>query len=169
MSLNANRNGGLRSGNLSQAATRIFLERRGFTFIEIMMVVLIIGIMAAVVGPTLTGRLGSAKVSTTKQQLKILESALDLYEMEVGEFPATEQGLRALCIRPSGVPESNWRRYMKALPLDGWKRGFVYRCPGTDGADYDLLSVGKDGLEGTDDDIQPDVLREDEAENVEIH
>ena len=168
MFLSASRNARVRAGNLSQAATRFSPKRKGFTFIEIMMVVLIIGIMAAVVGPRLTGRLGSAKVSTTKEQMKILESALDLYEMEVGEFPATEQGLRALCVRPSGVPGQNWRRYMKALPLDGWKREFVYRCPGTEGAEYDLLSVGKDGLEGTDDDIRPDVLREDRGENIEV-
>lgn len=128
-------------------------NNRAFTFIEIMMVVLIIGMLAAIVMPYTMGKADKARIKSTKVGLQAIETALAGYEMNVGEVPSTEQGVKALVERPSDVPEDKWERQLKSFPLDAWGRPFVYRCPGENGADYDLFSMGKDGKEGTPDDI----------------
>ena len=132
-------------------------RRRGFTFLEIMLVVLIIGILFSIVGPQLIGRAGKAKVAATKAQMGHIETALSLYEMHVGAFPSTAQGLKALFERPSDVSEDVWDgTYLKKKSAlrDAFKQGFIYVCPGEHNKDsFDLSSKGQDNKEGTEDDI----------------
>ncbi len=131
-------------------------REKGFTFLEIMLVVVIIGILAAIVGPNITGRTEKAKIKATEGQISNLETALRHYELEVGEFPSTTQGLQALVEKPSDVSDTEWdgpyldRSY---VPNDPWKRPYVYKSPGEHNKNFDLYSLGKDGQEGSDDDI----------------
>jgi general secretion pathway protein G len=129
------------------------LASRGFSFLEIMLVVLIIGILVSIIGPNLLGKTGKARVKATKAQLKNVETALTTFEMEIGDLPSTDQGLEALVKRPSDVAEEDWSQYMPALPRDAWRQKFIYSCPGDEGRNFDLFSMGKDKKEGTDDDI----------------
>lgn len=125
----------------------------GFSFLEIMMVVMIIGILVAVVGPKLVGRTRRAQVAAAKDQIKSFETSLQMYEMEVGSFPSTEQGLDALVNKPSNVSKDAWTQAMKEIPADPWKEPYIYRCPGEHGGEYDLVSKGPDTKEGTEDDV----------------
>ncbi|HNY25982.1 MAG TPA: type II secretion system major pseudopilin GspG [Candidatus Sumerlaeota bacterium] len=125
----------------------------GFSFLEIMMVVMIIGILVAVVGPKILGKTDKARVQATKLQLKNIQTSLNDFEMTVGSLPTTDQGLDALVHRPSDIPEDQWERKMDEMPKDAWNESFVYRCPGEGEREYDLFSKGKDKKEGTEDDI----------------
>jgi len=130
-------------------------RRSGFTFMEILLVVVIIGILSAIVVPNLFQHADEAKVNATKSQMETLKLALESYYIRVGDFPTTDQGLQALVRCPSDVSEERWgtRPYMPKTPKDGWGQAFVYRSPGENNPDYDLVSPGKDSDEGTDDDI----------------
>ena len=130
-------------------------RRAGYTFMEIMIVVVIIGILASVVVPSLLDILEEGKRAATKQQMKSVQTALMVYYRRVDEFPSTDQGLVGLTMCPVGVEPDVWgeRPMLPDLPLDGWGRRYVYRCPGEHGIDYDLFSRGRDNEEGTDDDI----------------
>lgn len=131
---------------LASAARRP--QQAGFTLIEIMVVIIILGLLGAVVGPRLLGNVGKANTDTTKLQIANLSAALDLYYLEVGDYPTTDQGLEALISAPQDVPSWNGPYLKKRkVPADAWKRPFVYRAPGEQGA-YDLFSLGKDGTEG---------------------
>ena len=127
----------------------------GFTLIELMLVIVIIGALAAMVVPRLTGRTEEARVGAARADLKgNLALALRLYEVDNGRFPTTEQGLAALLAKPTSPPiPENWKGpYVEQEPLDPWKRMYVYRYPGTHPPrDYDLLSLGTDGKESEDD------------------
>jgi general secretion pathway protein G len=129
----------------------------GFTFLEIMLVVVIIGILFSIVGPRLIHRAGKARIQATKAQMGNIKTALGMYEMHVGSFPTTAQGLKALFERPSDVSEDLWDGpYLdsKSALKDVWKHDFTYVCPGEHNKDtYDLSSNGADGKEGTEDDI----------------
>ncbi len=120
---------------------------KGFTFFEILVVITIIGLLAALVGPRLWGKISGAKQSTAKAQIELFGTALDAFRLDVGRYPTTEEGLKALREKPSGM--ENWRGpYLpKEIPLDPWKRSYVYRSPGEHG-DYDIISYGADGVEG---------------------
>ncbi len=133
---------------LSGAVLRV--KSRGFTLIELMVVVVIIGLLAAVVVPRVVGRGEEAKIAAARLQIKEIEAALDLYRLDNGFYPTTEQGLKALVERPTTEPlPRNWREggYMKKVPVDPWGNPFVYRSPGDHG-EYDLFSMGADGREG---------------------
>jgi general secretion pathway protein G len=120
---------------------------RGFTFFEILVVITIIGLLAALVGPRLWGKISGAKQSAAKAQIELFGTALDAFRLDLGRYPSTEEGLRALREKPSGA--DNWQGpYLpKEIPLDPWKKPFAYRSPGEHG-DYDIISYGADGVEG---------------------
>lgn len=128
--------------------------KHGFTLLELMVVLVILGALIGLVAPNLLGRSDDAKVSVAKTQVRNIMSALSLYKLDNGNFPSTSQGLEALVSKPSGYPEAkNWKSggYMPKLPLDPWGNEFLYVSPGSQG-DYDLLSLGSDGREGGDGD-----------------
>jgi general secretion pathway protein G len=123
----------------------------GFTLIEIMVVIAILAILAAVVVPKLVGRTDDARITATKTQIKNIEQALNLYKLDNGVYPSTEQGLDALVSPPTiGVIPRNWKEggYMGKIPVDQWGNGYVYLYPGSEGGEYDLYSYGADGEEG---------------------
>ncbi|MFA7059429.1 MAG: type II secretion system major pseudopilin GspG [Pedobacter sp.] len=129
-------------------------NKQGFTLIEIMVVIVILALLAALVGPKLMGRTDDAKIGTTKTQIKQLETAIKLYKLDNGAYPGTEQGLNALVAKPTvGVIPKNYKEggYLesKQVPKDGWGNGFIYVSPGEQG-DYELSSYGADGVKGGD-------------------
>ncbi len=125
-------------------------RRSGFTLVEILVVVVILGLLATLVIPRVVGRGEEAKRTATLVQIREIEQALDLYKLDNGFYPTTEQGLDALVSKPAGMPEPrNYREdgYMKKVPMDPWGRPYVYRSPGEHG-EIDLFSFGPDGSEG---------------------
>lgn len=122
---------------------------RGFTLIEIMVVVIIIGLLAAVVVPQFLGRVDDARVAKAKQDIQALETALTLFKLDNFRYPSTEQGLSALAKRPADGSARNWREggYLKKLNKDPWGNDYQYVSPGTHG-EYDLFSLGADGQPG---------------------
>ncbi|MFC1755482.1 type II secretion system major pseudopilin GspG [Thermoproteota archaeon] len=133
------------------------LNRRAFTLIELMLVVIIIGVLAALVVPRLAGRSEQARQAAAQADIEAnIATALDLYELDNGQYPTAEQGLAALISKPSSIPVPlNWNGpYLKKEPKDPWTRPYVYKCPGEHNTgDYDLSSWGKDGIEGGGDDV----------------
>ncbi len=127
-------------------------RQNGFTLIEMLVVIIIMGVLAAVVGPRFFGRTDQAKVSAAKSQIETLSIAIDSYQLDNGFFPTTEQGLKALLEKSRTAPEpKNWKGpYMRKreIPLDPWGNPYEYECPGKNSPDYDLISYGKDGKEG---------------------
>ncbi|AJE17195.1 secretion system protein G [Stutzerimonas balearica DSM 6083] len=122
----------------------------GFTLIEIMVVVVILGILAALVVPQVMSRPDQAKVTVAKGDIKAIAAALDMYKLDNFSYPSTQQGLEALVSRPSGSPQPrNWNAdgYLKRLPKDPWGNEYQYLAPGTKGP-YDLFSYGADGKPG---------------------
>jgi general secretion pathway protein G len=134
--------------------------QRGFTLIELMVVIVILGILAGLIIPRIMGRPDEARRAKARIQIESLETALKLYKLDNGQYPSTEQGLQALVQQPSvGVDAKNWRQggYLEKakVPKDPWGRDFVYISPGANG-DYGLTSLGADGEpggEGKDKDI----------------
>ena len=132
----------------------LFKRDKGFTLIEIMLVVIIIAALSAMVVPRLVGRSEQAKVSVAKADIgSQLATALKLYELDNGTFPSTEQGLLALRKKPSTTPEArNWNGpYIEKDPIDPWGSPYVYISPGKKRADYDLSSLGGDKNDSGDD------------------
>lgn len=124
-----------------------YVSSWGFTLLELLVVIVIIGLLAAYVGPRYFSQLGKSEQSTAKAQIEGLGRALDAYRLDTGSYPSTEQGLNVLVVRPAGVPKWNGPYLQKAVPPDPWGRAFVYRSPGQEW-DFDLFSYGKDGQAG---------------------
>lgn len=127
-------------------------DDRGFTLIELMVVIVILGILAGLIIPRIMGRPDEARRAKARMQIESLETALKLYRLDSGNYPTTEQGLQALVEQPSvGTLAKNWRQggYLEKakVPKDPWDKDFVYISPGTHG-DYDLSSLGADGEPG---------------------
>lgn len=125
-------------------------KQRGFTLIEIMVVVVILGILAALVVPQVMNRPDQAKVTVAKGDIKAIGAALDMYKLDNYSYPSTQQGLDALVEKPGGNPQpKNWNRdgYLKRVPKDPWGNEYQYLSPGTEGQ-YDLYSYGADGKQG---------------------
>jgi len=124
------------------------LQERGFSLIELIVVLVILGLLATVVGPKVMDRLGKGKVEIAKMQVSELSGALDLYRFDVGRYPTSAEGLGALITNP-GVENWSGPYLKKQVPKDPWNREYQYRSPGEHG-DFDLYSLGADGAEGGD-------------------
>lgn len=127
-----------------------FRQSRGFTLIEILVVITILGILGALVIPKIMDRPNDARVAATKQQIADTVQALNLYKLDAGAYPSSSQGLAALVQKPSsGKVAPNWRPYMDRLPKDAWGNAIQFRAPGLHG-EIDVFSLGADGSEGGD-------------------
>ena len=121
---------------------------RGFTLLELLVVILIIGLLVGIVAPRLLGQVSKSEVTAARAQLDAIDKAVQAYRMDAGRFPSTSQGLRALVMIPPDEPK--WRGpYMQSeVPPDPWGSPYQYRLPGTNGRDYDLYSLGRDRAQG---------------------
>ncbi len=131
------------------------LNNKGFSLIELMVVLVIIGILLAVVGPKMIGKTDDAKITKARIDIKNLETALKMYKLDSGLYPSTEQGLQALVQLPEvGVLPKKWQKggYLDKprVPKDPWGNEYIYLSPGVNG-DYDIISYGQDGVQGGED------------------
>ena len=126
-------------------------RRASFTLIELMLVVIIISVLVAMVAPRFAGRSEEARKSVARADIEVnIATALKLYEMDNGVFPTTEEGLNALSVNPGSA--KNWKGpYLEKKPKDPWSNLYQYRSPGSHRPDYDLYSLGRDGVESADD------------------
>lgn len=120
---------------------------RGFTLLELLVVLVIIGLLAGIVGPRFFKQLGKSEVKAARAQLDSLQKALDQYRLDAGHYPSTEQGLGALWAKPGNETRWGGPYLTKEPPKDPWQREYQYRSPGQHG-EYDLFSLGRDGREG---------------------
>jgi general secretion pathway protein G len=120
---------------------------RGFTLLELLVVVVIIGLLAGFVAPLYFGQVGKSEVNVAKAQIDALEKALDQYRLDTGHYPSAELGLRALLERPLNEPKWAGPYLRKEVPLDPWGKPYLYRIPGTK-AEFEVISLGRDGQPG---------------------
>ncbi|MFG6429506.1 type II secretion system major pseudopilin GspG [Roseateles sp. LYH14W] len=123
------------------------ISQRGFTLLELLVVMVIIGLLAGYVGPKFFGQIGKSEVKAARAQIDALTKSLDQFRLDVGRYPSTEQGLAVLVAKPADEPKWAGPYLSKALPKDPWGQDYQYRSPGEHG-EYDLLSLGKDGRPG---------------------
>lgn len=136
------------AGNLRRKHLRARPQQQGFTLIEIMVVLVIMGVLAALIVPNLMGRPDQARATAARQDVGAIMQALKLYRLDNGEYPSGAQGLRALVEKPtSGKAPPNWRSYLERLPGDPWGKPYQYLNPGTNG-EIDVFSLGADGEPG---------------------
>lgn len=136
-----------------ESRTHFFHHQCGFTLIELMVVVVILGILAAVVVPRVMDRPEQARISAAQSNIRAIRSALDMYKLDNHAYPTTDQGLQALVERPAGEPvPQNWIRYLEKVPQDPWGKPYLYMQPGKH-MDVDVFSPGPNGRSGDEDDI----------------
>jgi general secretion pathway protein G len=128
-------------------------SEKGFTLIELIVVLVILGLLAAVVVPNITKHLSKSKEQIARIQIKELEGALQMFAFDVGRYPTNSEGLEALVSNPGNVEAWKGPYVNKALPLDPWGKAYVYRNPGTHGGEFDLLALGPSGVEGQGEEI----------------
>jgi general secretion pathway protein G len=141
--------------NMSCRTNRGLHRQGGFTLMELLVVLAILGLLMSLVGPRVLSQLGGAKTKTTAIQIKDLAQSLEMYKLDVGRFPSTEQGLNALVQRPADVVGWNGPYLKSNVPVDPWNRPYIYKCPGEHG-EFDIYSYGQDGSpggEGEDSDV----------------
>ncbi len=124
-------------------------QQKGFTLLEIIVVITIIAILAAYIAPKVAGRADDARISKVMNDIQVLESALELYRLDNFKYPTSDQGLQALVTKPDGDLQ-NWKSggYIKKLRKDPWGNDYQYSVPGRDGGEYDIFSYGADNAEG---------------------
>jgi len=127
--------------------TSLRAAEQGFTLLEIMVVVVIIGLLAAIVVPNFVGNIDKAAVSRAKQDIRGIETALNLYRLDNFRYPSTSDGLQALVTNPGEAIAPNWKAQLRKLPIDPWKHPYQYAYPGQHG-EFDVFSYGADGQEG---------------------
>lgn len=141
-----------RDTELSQTAdTAVPESEAGLTLVEMIVVLAIIALVAALIVPNIIGRPDQARVTVAQSDLKSISAALKMYRLDNGEYPTTSQGLAALVTKPSGEPAPrNYAAggYLDKVPVDPWGNPYVYKSPGASGAGFDLASNGKDGKQG---------------------
>jgi general secretion pathway protein G len=120
---------------------------KGFTLLELLVVMVIIGLLAGYVGPRYFSQVGKSQVKTARAQIDALEKSLDQYRLDTGHYPTMEQGLASLVTRPVNEPKWDGPYLKKSVPVDPWGMPYVYKIPGDHG-EFDLLSLGKDGQPG---------------------
>jgi general secretion pathway protein G len=128
-------------------------QQSGFTLLEIMVVVVILGILATMIAPQILGRADDARITKAKADIVSLGAALDIYQLDNYAYPTTSQGLESLVVKPTESPEPrNYKQggYIKSLPTDPWGRDYLFLNPGAQGNTYDIYSLGADGEEGGD-------------------
>ena len=135
---------------MSPARSPVGLLQRGFTLIEIMVVVVIIGLLAAIVAPNLIGNIDKAAVTRAKGDIRSIETALNLYRLDNFRYPTTDQGLQALVTNPGEATARNWKPYLNSVPSDPWSNTYQYLYPGQQ-REFDVFSYGADGQEGGED------------------
>jgi len=131
-------------------ATPVRFRTCGFTLLELLVVVVILGLLASYVGPRYFAQVGKSETGVARSQIDSFEKAIDQYELDLGHPPTTEQGLLSLFQKPDG--DSRWKGpYLKkSPPNDPWGRPYIYRAPGKDGMEYSISSLGRDGVVGGD-------------------
>ncbi|HUL45667.1 MAG TPA: type II secretion system major pseudopilin GspG [Steroidobacteraceae bacterium] len=137
---------------VSRHHSRRYVRTRGFTLIEIMVVVIIIGLLAAVIVPSVMKRVDDAKVAKAKEDIQSLETALTMYYMDNSKYPTNDQSLGALTTQPTDPTIKNWKAggYIERISKDPWGNDYQFTFPGTHGKAYDLCSLGADGQPGGD-------------------
>lgn len=135
---------------MSPARSPVGLLQRGFTLIEIMVVVVIIGLLAAIVAPNLIGNIDKAAVTRAKGDIRSIETALNLYRLDNFRYPTTDEGLQALVTNPGEATARNWKPYLNSVPSDPWSNTYQYLYPGQQ-REFDVFSYGADGQEGGED------------------
>ncbi len=123
-------------------------RQRGFTLLELVVVLVILGTLAALVGPRLVGHSSDARITATRTQIELFRQGLETFRMHMGRYPTTQEGLEALQTAPANSP--NWKGpyLVKAVPRDPWGNPYAYRSPGDLGRDFDIVSFGSDGQAG---------------------